>query len=89
MEWGLSFTGQAEKFLARRHLSDEFACEPVRRAIRKLMGETVAVNVRKTSGKWEGCYRVRVGKVRIIFSVDFDRRKALVEVVDNRGSAYK
>jgi len=53
------------------------------------MGETVAVDLRKTSGKWAGYYRVRVGKIRIIFSVDFDGQKILIEVIDNRGSAYR
>ena len=53
------------------------------------MGEIVAVDLKKTSGKWEHCYRVRVGKVRIIFSIDFDRQRVLIEVVDNRGNAYK
>ena len=89
MEWSLSLSGQAEKFLARRHLSDDFARDPVERAIKKLLGETVAVDVRKTSGKWEGYYRVRVGKLRIIFSADFETQAAYIEVIDNRGSAYR
>ena len=89
MEWSFSFTRQAEKFLAHRHLEDAFAIEPVRKALKKLMGETVAVDLRKTSGKWAGCYRVRVGKIRVIFSIDFDGQKILIEVIDNRGSAYR
>ena len=89
MEWSFFFTQQAEKFLARQHLPDSFAIEPVEKAIRKLMGETVAVDLQKTPGKWVDCYRVRVGKVRIIFSIDFDRQSVLIEVVDNRGSAYR
>jgi mRNA interferase RelE/StbE len=89
MEWNFFFTQQAEKFLARHHLPDEFALEPIRRAIRKLMGGVGSVDLKKTSGKWAGCYRVRVGKVRIIFSMDFDRKSIFIEVVDNRGSAYK
>ena len=89
MEWNFFFTRQAEKFLARQHLPDSFAVEPVEKAIQRLMGEVVAVDLQKTSGKWVGCYRVRVGKVRIIFSIDFDRQNVLIEVVDNRGSAYK
>ena len=89
MEWNFFFTQQAEKFLARQHLPDSFAIEPVKKAIRKLMGEIVAVDLQKTSWKWDGFYRVRVGKVRIIFSIDFDRQSVFIEAVDNRGSAYK
>ena len=89
MEWNFFFAQQAEKFLANRRLGDEFVVEPGTRAIRKLMGEEIAIDLKKTSGKWLGCYRVRVGKVRIIFSINFDRRIVLIEVVDNRGSVYR
>ncbi|OGG57580.1 hypothetical protein A2853_01795 [Candidatus Kaiserbacteria bacterium RIFCSPHIGHO2_01_FULL_55_17] len=89
MEWTFFFSQQAEKFLAHRHLPDTFAIEPVRRAIQKLMGEVVAVDLRKTSGKWVNCYRVRTGKVRVIFSINFERYHVLIEVVDNRGSVYR
>jgi mRNA interferase RelE/StbE len=89
MDWEIGLSRQAEKFLAGRHLSDEFAIEPIQRAIRKLRGETVAIDLKRLSGKWAGFYRVRVGKIRIIFSIDFDEREILIEVVDNRGSAYR
>ena len=89
MESEISFSRQAEKFLSGRHLSDTFATDPVLKAIRKLKGEVVAIDLRKTAGKWAGCYRVRIGKVRVIFSIDFDGQKVLIEVIDNRGSAYR
>ena len=89
MNWEISLSRQAEKFLSQRHLPDEFAIKPVRLAIRKLRGEMVAINLKRLSGKWAGCYRVRIGKIRIIFSIDFDEQKILVEVIDNRGGAYR
>ena len=89
MDWEIGISRQAGKFLDQRHLPDTFAVEAVRRALRKLHGETVAVDLKRLSGKWAGCYRVRIGKIRVIFSIDLERRKALIEVVDNRGSAYR
>lgn len=89
MDWEIGISRQAEKFLDQRHLPDEFAVEPVQRAIRKLRGEMVAVNLKRLSGEWAGYYRVRIGKIRVIFSMDIERRKALIEVVDNRGGAYR
>ncbi len=89
MDWQIGFSRQADSFLSRRHLPDGFASEPVQRTIRKLRGETVAIDLKRLSSKWEGCYRVRVGKIRIIFSINFAQRMALIEVVDNRGSAYR
>ncbi|MDO8728423.1 MAG: hypothetical protein Q7K26_00870 [bacterium] len=89
MDWKINFSRQAEKFLRQRHLLDEFVINPVKLAIRKLRGETVAINLKRLSGKWAGCYRVRVGKIRIIFATDFNEQKILIEVVDNRGGAYR
>jgi mRNA interferase RelE/StbE len=89
MDWKIFLSSQADKFLERRHLSDEFAIEPIRRAIRKLRGETVTINLKRLTGKWTGYYRVRVGKIRVIFSVDFEERTVFIEVVDNRGSVYQ
>ena len=89
MDWKISLSRQAEKFLQQRHLPDEFAVEPVRRSIRKLSGETIAVDLKRLTGKWAGYYRARVGKIRVIFSIDFEERNVFIEIVDNRGSAYQ
>jgi len=89
VDWTISLSRQADKFLQQRHLPDEFAIEPVKRSIRKFSGETVAVNLKRLTGKWTGYYRARVGKIRVIFSIDFENRSVLIEVVDNRGSAYQ
>ena len=89
MDWKIGFSRQAEKFLNRRHLEDDFAIEPIQRSIRKLRGEIAAIDLRRLSGKWEGCYRVRIGKIRIIFSMDPIEHSALIEVIDNRGSVYR
>ena len=89
MDWEIGLSRQAEKFLSHRHLPDAFALEPVGRAIRKLQGEIVAVDLKRLSGMWEGCYRVRVGKIRVIFSMNPVERTALIEIVDNRGSVYR
>ena len=49
----------------------------------------VAINIKRLSGKWEGCFRIRLGKNRIIFSINFERQTVLIEVVDNRGGVYR
>lgn len=89
MEWQISLSRQAEKFLARNHLADTFVTEQISKAILKFSGETVALDVRRLAGVWSGHYRIRSGKIRIIFSVDFYEKRISVEVVDFRGSAYK
>ena len=91
MEWEIALSRQAEKFLAKNHLSDEFETEPVGKAIRKFFGEseTVSVDVKRLSGAWAGYYRDRSGRIRIIFSFDAERQRAFVEVIDYRGDVYK
>ena len=89
MDWEILLSRQATKFLAQQHVTDDFVVEPVTKAIQKLQGKTVAVDLKQLSGTWAGHFRVRVGKNRIIFSIDFENRQVLVEVVDNRGSAYR
>ncbi|OHA89779.1 MAG: hypothetical protein A3C70_00790 [Candidatus Zambryskibacteria bacterium RIFCSPHIGHO2_02_FULL_43_14] len=89
MVWVIEISRQAEKFLKQHHLSDNFVVEPIRKAIQKLRGGTVAIDIKRLSGKWDGYLRVRVGKNRIIFSINSEKQTVLVEVVDNRGSAYR
>ncbi len=89
MEWDISLSRQAEKFLAKNHLPDEFVSIPIGKAMRKLFGEPVAVDVKRLSGAWAGYYRVRSGKVRIIFDFDAEKHGVFIEVIDYRGDVYK
>jgi len=47
MDWTFDFSRQADKFLAQHHLADDFIIEIVRRALRKLDGEAVAVDLER------------------------------------------
>ncbi len=57
--------------------------------LRKLRGEKINVNVKKLKGNWEGYYRLRKGKLRIIFEVNKDDKSIYVERIDFRGEVYK
>lgn len=89
MDWSISLSRQAEKFLTQRHIPDEFVAMAIQRALQRFAGEPVAVDLRRLTGKWAGHFRVRVRKVRIIFSLNFPEHRVLVEVIDNRDRAYK
>jgi mRNA interferase RelE/StbE len=45
--------------------------------------------VKKLKGDWQGFYRIRKGKVRIIFELSFEEHFVYVARIDNRGEAYK
>jgi len=40
-------------------------------------------------GDWEGFYRLRVGRVRLIFTVDIASNDVEVYAIGNRGDVYK
>ena len=44
--------------------------EELKNFLRKLRGDKINVDVKKLKGNWEGYYRLRKGKLRIIFEVN-------------------
>ncbi len=49
----------------------------------------LTADVKRLKGNWKGFYRIRVGNIRIILSLD--RNKKIVKVYDmgHRGNVYK
>ena len=47
------------------------------------------LDIKKMRGEWEGFYRLRVGKIRVIFIVDFDSSQLEVYTIGTRGDVYK
>ena len=46
-------------------------------------------NIKKLSGELEGSYRLRIGDMRIIYSVDEEKNTIYIEVIGFRGDVYK
>lgn len=89
MDWTFDFSRKADKFLSQQRLTDDIAIEAIGRALRKLDGETVAVDLKRLHEPWKGFFRVRAQKVRIVFSFDAHARRVYVAVIDFRDSAYR
>ncbi|MDP2651529.1 MAG: hypothetical protein Q8O94_00120 [bacterium] len=89
MDWRIDVSRQAEKFLSHNHLPDSFLSDPLAKAILKFSGKSIAIDLKRLSAEWEGFYRIRIGKIRIIFSADVYECSLFVEVIDYRGGAYK
>jgi mRNA interferase RelE/StbE len=47
------------------------------------------LDIKKMKGDWEGFYRLRIGKNRIIFSVDVDTKNIEIYAIGARGDVYK
>lgn len=47
------------------------------------------LDIKKMKGDWEGFYRLRIGKIRIIFTVDIDLNDLEIYAIGVRGDIYK
>jgi len=46
-------------------------------------------DIRKLHGEWEGFYRLRVGKIRVILSIDEENEIINIHDIGYRGDIYK
>jgi len=46
------------------------------------------LDIKQMKGEWEGYYRLRIGKVRLIFTVDMTSGDIEVYTIGNRGDVY-
>lgn len=47
------------------------------------------LDIKQMKGDWAGFYRLRVGKVRLIFTIDIETCQIDVYGIGNRGDVYK
>ncbi len=61
----------------------------LKKFIRFVFGERENIDVKKMKGEWDGFYRLRSGKIRIILSIDLDKEVLYVERIGFRGDVFK
>lgn len=88
MRWQISFTKEAEKFLAKNQTSRDDVDELVLAMLKRLQGENVNVDIKKLKGEWEGFYRIRKGDLRVIAALNFESHVVFVDRIDWRGGVY-
>ncbi len=89
MKWQLGFSSQSLKFLERNNIQEELIVNEVVLALKKFQGEESNVDIKKLKGEWDGFYRIRSGRLRIILEFAFDEHTVTIEAVDWRGNLYK
>jgi len=89
MNWKIDFSKDSLKFLEQNNLKEDIVIDKIKLVLRKFKGENVNVNIKKLSGKWEGFYRIRSGKLRIILEFQFENYRVYIERIDWRGSVYQ
>jgi mRNA interferase RelE/StbE len=46
-------------------------------------------NIKRLKGKLKGSFRYQIGGMRVIYNIDMESRKVLVETIGVRGDVYK
>ena len=88
MKWRIDYSRNAEKFIESQNIRADVS-EQLKRFLMKMKGGNVNIDLRKLSGQWEGYYRLRKGRLRIIFEIDKTDQVLFVDRIDFRGDVYK
>jgi mRNA interferase RelE/StbE len=88
MKWTIEYSREADHFIQAEGIQADVK-KQIEGFLKKLHGETVNIDVKKLKGQWKGYFRIRKGKLRIIFSVDTGSGSLYVERIDFRGEVYK
>ena len=88
MKWTIEYSGDAEKFIEKQNIHNEVR-EELKKFLMKIKGENINIDLKKLGGEWEGYYRIRKGRLRIIFEPNKNKRILFVEKIDFRGDVYK
>lgn len=89
MNWFIDFSANSLKFLKRNNLEENFIISKIELALRIFKGEDINIDIKKLKGEWEGFYRIRSGRIRIIVEFQFERNRVYIEEIDWRGNVYK
>ncbi|KHG41503.1 MULTISPECIES: type II toxin-antitoxin system RelE/ParE family toxin [Aphanizomenon] len=90
----IKFRKNAIKFLEKANLED---AEKIQEKISQLLYfvEEQAIipftelDIKKMKGDWEGFYRLRIGKIRIVFTVNTQSGEVEIFTISTRGDVYK
>lgn len=90
----IKFRKDAIKFLEKATLED---ASRIREKLNELLTFVeeqgiipfMELDIKNMRGNWEGFYRLRIGKFRIVFRVDFDSDEIEIYTIGARGDVYK
>jgi mRNA interferase RelE/StbE len=86
MKWRIDYSRDAKKFVEKQNIRIEVRKE-LKKFLMKMKGENVNIDLKKLSGEWNGYYRLKKGKLRIIFEPSKNDKILFVERIDFRGDA--
>lgn len=86
MNWRIEFSELFIKILSNNNVDENLIVDKISLVIKKLQGAKINIDVKKLKGDWEGFYRIRSGKIRIIVEFNFASRIVFIEAIDWRGN---
>lgn len=89
MNWRVDFSKNSLKFLGKNNFDKNLVVDKIKLVLLKFQGGNVSIDIKKLSGEWEGFYRIRSGKLRIIAEFQFEQNRVYIEEIDWRGNIYK
>ena len=89
MKWQIDVSREANKFVKKNNISDNTLALHIKQALNKLQGRDENIDLKKMKSKWRDSFRLRVGKIRIIFKIDFEKSSIFVDRIDFRRDVYK
>lgn len=88
MRWHVELAKHASAFIEINHIPREYIFSVIADAIKNFQGEVILIDIKKMKGLWEGFYRIRKGKWRIVAEFNFDTNSVFIENIDWRGNIY-
>ena len=79
MNWYIDFSADSLKFIKKNNFDEDIVLDKIKLALRQFQGENINVDIKKLSGKWDGFYRIRAGRLRIIIEFQFEQIRYLLE----------
>ena len=87
--WQIKFSKQATSFAEQERITDDKVLALVKKTINYAYGQTENLDIKKMKGAWKGYHRVRIGKIRMVLKMGFDKHTIFIDRIDFRGNVYK
>jgi len=88
MKWTIDYSRDAEKVIQGQRIDDKVK-EELKKFLIKMKGGNINIDLKKLREDWTGYYRLRKGKLRIIFELNNIDKRLFVEKIDQREDVYK
>lgn len=81
----IKFDKQPEKFLSK--CSDEFF-NRISKKLKSLKENIFPHNVKRVVGYELPTFRIRIGKYRVLYRINYEEKRIIIVKIDKRGSVY-